>query len=146
MTIIQDQLRQVGIEVSTISGDQAAQTAAANDINQVQVYHSMVARADYDVIKSQYHSANRNVLQNLSSATGEITDPELDRLLEAVASSPKDEDRAAASGAVQDYLTANFYVLPLFEEPQVYGLQTYVQGFTTESVARPSFYSVWLNK
>ena len=146
VTIIQDQLRQVGIEVSTISGDQAAQTAAANDINQVQVYHSMVARADYDVIKSQYHSANRNVLQNLSSATGEITDPELDRLLEAVASSPKDEDRAAASGAVQDYLTANFYVLPLFEEPQVYGLQTYVQGFTTESVARPSFYSVWLNK
>ncbi|MFT3888435.1 MAG: TIGR04028 family ABC transporter substrate-binding protein [Arachnia sp.] len=146
LTIIQDQLRQIGIEVKIISGDQAAQTTASADINQVQIYHSMVARADYDVIKSQFHSANRNTLQNLSSATGKVTDPELDKLLEAVASEPKDADRAAASAAVQDYLTEKAYVLPLFEEPQVYGLQTYVEGFSTESVARPTFYSVQLNK
>lgn len=146
VTIIQDQLRQIGIDIGIVSGDQAAQTAASADLEQVQLYHSMVARADYDVIKSQYYSANRNASQNLSSITGKVTDPKLDELLEAVASSPKAEDRAAASGEVQDYLSEQAYVLPLFEEPQVYGVQTWVQGFSTESVARPSFYSVWLNK
>lgn len=146
VTIIQDQLRQIGIDIGIVSGDQAAQTAASADLEQVQLYHSMVARADYDVIKSQYYSANRNASQNLSSITGKVIDPKLDELLEAVASSPKAEDRAAASGEVQDYLSEQAYVLPLFEEPQVYGVQTWVQGFSTESVARPSFYSVWLNK
>ncbi len=146
LTIIQEQLREIGVEVTIISGDQAAQTAASADIDQVQIYHSMVARADYDVIKSQYYSANRNTLQNLSSATGEVTDPKLDELLLAVASSPEEADRAAASAAVQDYLSEQAYVLPLFEEPQVYGVATYVKGFSTESVARPSFYSTWLDK
>lgn len=145
VTIIQDQLGQIGIAVSTISGDQAAQTSASADIEQVQIYHSMVARADYDVIKSQYHSENRNALLNRDPATGEVGDPELDRLLELVASSPNAEDRATASGDVQDYLSEQAYVLPLFEEPQVYGVQTYVEGFSTESVARPTFYEVWLN-
>lgn len=143
VTIIQDQLSQIGIEVSTISGDQAAQTAASADIEQVQIYHSMVARADYDVIKSQYHSENRNTFLNRDDS-GEPLDPELDRLLDLVASSPAAEDRAAASGDVQDYLSEQAYALPLFEEPQVYGVQPRVQGFTTESVARPSFYSVWI--
>lgn len=142
ITILQDQLGQIGIQVDFISGDQAAQTAASAHLDQVQVYHSMVARADYDVIKSQYHSENRNAF--LNGIDGQVTDPELDRLLDLVASSPDPADREAATGAVQDYLSAQAYVLPLFEEPQVYGVSPRVRGFSTESVARPSFYSVWL--
>ena len=35
-------------------------------------------------------------------------------------------------------------ILPIFEEPQVFGLTSKVHGFETESVGRPSFYSTWL--
>ena len=35
-------------------------------------------------------------------------------------------------------------ILPIFEEPQVFGLTAKVQGFETESVGRPTFYSTWL--
>jgi peptide/nickel transport system substrate-binding protein len=34
----------------------------------------------------------------------------------------------------------NAYILPLFEEPQVFGLLDTVGGFATESIGRPSFY------
>jgi peptide/nickel transport system substrate-binding protein len=37
-------------------------------------------------------------------------------------------------------------VIPLFEEPQVYGAATYVHGVEFESVARPTFYDVWLDE
>ena len=35
-------------------------------------------------------------------------------------------------------------MLPLFEEPQVFGYVETVQGFATESVGRPTFYDTWL--
>ena len=38
------------------------------------------------------------------------------------------------------------YVIPLFEEPQVYGAADHVHDVSFESVARPSFYEVWLDK
>ncbi|NLE99269.1 MAG: TIGR04028 family ABC transporter substrate-binding protein, partial [Propionibacterium sp.] len=145
LTMIQDQLGQLGIEVNIISGDQAAQNAAAFDLEQVQIYHQMVGRAEYDVIKSQWHSENRNVLLNGDGATGTVADPELDRLLDEVASQAEADDRAAASAAAQDHLSEHAYILPLFEEPVVYGVHGSVEGFGTESVGRPSFYSARLD-
>ena len=41
-------------------------------------------------------------------------------------------------------LKSKALILPLFEEPQVYGLTAAVQGFATESVGRPRFYDTWL--
>ena len=144
ITLAAQQLREVGIELEMNSGDRAQQQADQQDLDLIQVYHSMVGRADYDVIKSQYHSENRNVL--LNGYEDEVVDPELESLLEDVASEPVEEDRSAASEAVQRHLAENAYVLPLFEEPQVYGVQSHVQGFATESVARPSFYGVSLEE
>ena len=146
VTLIQEQLAGLGIEVNLFSGDYAAQTAASLDPNAVQVYHSMVGRADYDVLKSQFFSTNRNALLNYDTATGKNADQELDSLLAKVASASTPEERAAASEAAQRYLAEQAYILPLFEEPQVYGLTGAVQGFETESVGRPNFYSTWLNR
>lgn len=142
VTLIQEQLRPLGIEIELNPGDQAAQTAASLDIEQVQVYHSMVGRADYDVLKSQYYSGNRNTLLNGDLAAGTVADPELDALLLEVASVPTSEERAEASAAAQRHLAENAYILPIFEEPQVFGLQERVHGFATESVGRPSWYQV----
>ncbi len=144
VTLIQEQLGKLGIEVSLFAGDMAAQTKASTDQSTIQVYHSMVGRADFDVLKSQYYSKNRNTLLNLNPADQTIGDPELDTLLLAIASEPTTDERQAASEASQRYLAENAYILPIFEEPQVFGLTSKVHGFETESVGRPSFYSTWL--
>lgn len=143
ITLVAQQLREVGVELELFQGDQAAQTAASADVEQIQIYHSMVGRADFDVIKSQYSIENRSTLQN-ADADGEPIDAELEELLQRVASEPTVDGREEASAAIQAHLTEQAYVLPFFEEPQVYGVQPNVQGFRTESVGRPSLAAVWL--
>ncbi|QIK63706.1 TIGR04028 family ABC transporter substrate-binding protein [Leucobacter viscericola] len=146
VTLIQEQLAKIGIGVELFAGDQAAQDEARLDEDKIQVYHSMVGRADYDVLKSQFYSKNRNALLNLDTATETVRDKELDGLLEQVASVPTTEERQKASAAAQQRLAEQAYVLPLFEEPQVFGLRSSVKGFHTESIGRPSFYDVTLGK
>ena len=56
-----------------------------------------------------------------------------------------EKQRLAKATEMQDYLAEQAYILPLFEEPQVYGAQPHVDGFTTEAIGRPSFYAVEIN-
>ena len=141
ITLVAQQLREIGVELELFQGDQAAQTAASSDVEQIQIFHSMVGRADFDVIKSQYSIQNRDVLRN-EDEQGAPIDAELESLLQRVASEPTTEGRQAAAAAVQAHLTAQAYVLPFFEEPQVYGVQPAIEGFATESVGRPDFSNV----
>lgn len=145
--MVQDQLADLGIKVNLNPGDQAAQDADSKDYNKIQVRHTMVGRADYDVLKSQLYSSNRNEILNMTmeGETEDIGDPHLEELLMAIASSPKEADRAAASAAAQDYVTEQAYALPLFEEPVVYGVQPYVKGFSPEVIGRPSFYETYFD-
>ncbi|MBN8882083.1 MAG: TIGR04028 family ABC transporter substrate-binding protein [Salana multivorans] len=136
LTLVAQQLAKIGVELKILAADAGTFAEAIVDPDQVQLYHSMVARSDLDVIKSQYHSQNRNSLLS--------TDAELDRLLEVVSSTADPAARLEASKAAQDYLVEQAYVIPLFEEPQVYGAQNYVHGFGWDSIARPIFYSTWL--
>lgn len=147
VTMVQEQLGDIGIKVNLNPGDQAAQDADSKDLDKIQVRHTMVGRADYDVLKSQLYSTNRNELLNMTmeGETADIGDPHLEELLMAIASSPNEADRAAASAAAQDYITEQAYVLPLFEEPVVYGVQPYVKGFSPEVIGRPSFYETYLD-
>ena len=138
--------RDLGVDLQILRADAGTFAKAINDASQVQVYHSMVGRADLDVIKSQYAAKNRNTLLNRDPADDSIGDPELEELLAAVASTPDADGRVAASRAVQEYLLEEFYVIPLFEEPQVFGLQTTVHGFATESIGRPTFHNTWVQR
>lgn len=144
-TMIHDQLRAVGIDLEINSGDNASQNADAKDQNKIQIYHSMVGRADYDAIKSLYSVQARDVFIN-QDENGNVIDQHLEDLLQRVVSTPDDAGRAAATEEVQDYITQQAYSVPLFEEPQVYALSPRVKGFSTESVARPSFYDVYIDK
>lgn len=146
VTLIQEQLKELGIAVELYPGDQAAQDATRLDTDAVQVYHSMVGRADYDVLKSQYHGDNRNVLVNVDPETGKAQDQKLEDLLGRIASVPTSDEHQQASAAAQQRLAEQAYVLPLFEEPQVFGLTAKVKGFSTESIGRPSFYDASLEK
>ncbi|PFG20164.1 TIGR04028 family ABC transporter substrate-binding protein [Serinibacter salmoneus] len=136
LTLISQQLAEIGVDLQILAADSGTYAEAILDADQVQAYHSMVGRTDLDVIKSQFHSANRDALLS--------QDAELDALLDAVASTADEEERLAATEEAQRYLVEQAYVVPLFEEPQVYGAQPYVQGFGWDSIARPVFYDTWL--
>ncbi|MEX3517082.1 TIGR04028 family ABC transporter substrate-binding protein [Corynebacterium camporealensis] len=145
MTMVQDQLHRIGIDIQVNAGDQATQNADAKDVEKVQMYHSMVARADYDAITSYYGLNNRDAFLNQDSE-GNPIDAHLQDLLEKVTDTADDAGREAAVEEVQDYLTEKAYVLPLFEEPQVYAVAEAVEGFQPEAVARPSFYGVSIDR
>ncbi|KIP94435.1 ABC transporter substrate-binding protein [Microbacterium sp. MEJ108Y] len=138
LELVAQQLAKVGVELTVKPADAGSYAEDTRDALKTGFYHSMVGRADFDVIKSQYHTKNRDVLIS--------NDAELDALLEAVASEPDTGKRAEASQAVQDYIAEQAYVIPLFEEPQVYGTATYVHGVDFESVGRPTFSGVWLSE
>lgn len=138
LELVSQQLAKIGVELEVKAADAGSYAEDILDPLKTPLYHSMVGRADNDVIKSQYFTKNRNTLLS--------DDAKLDELLLAVASEPDPAKRDQASAAVQDYLTEQAYVIPLFEEPQVYGAAPYVHGFTTEAVARPLFYDTWVAK
>ncbi|WP_144873835.1 TIGR04028 family ABC transporter substrate-binding protein [Microbacterium sp. 1.5R] len=136
LELVAQQLAKVGAELTVKPADAGSYAADTRDPLKTGFYHSMVGRADLDVIKSQYFTKNRDALIS--------DDSQLDALLQAVASEPDADKRVAASQAVQDYIAEQAYVIPLFEEPQVYGAATYVHGVDFESVGRPTFSGVWL--
>ena len=138
LELASQQLAKVGVELNVKAADSGTYAADIKDPLKTPLYHSMVGRADLDVIKSQFHTLNRNTLLS--------NDARLDELLELVASEADPAARLERSGDVQDYLAEQAYVIPLFEEPQVYGAASYVKGVSFESVGRPSFYDVWLDK
>lgn len=146
-TLIQQQLRRVGVRLSINPGDQSKQTLDALELDTVQIYHSMVARADFDNLRSNYSSINRDVFLNGADrpdADDDSIDAKVDELLETLASESNQEKRQKAAEAVQNYLVDQAYVLPFFEEPQVFAFRRRVHGFATEPVGRPDFYSTWL--
>ena len=65
-------------------------------------------------------------------------------LLEGIASEPDQAKRLGLVGDVQRYIIDKAYVIPLFEEPQVFAAAPRVQGFGFEAVGRPSFYGTWI--
>ena len=138
LELVSQQLKRIGVELNVTSADAGTYAQDIKDPLKTPLYHSMVGRADLDVIKSQFFTGNRDTLLSDDAA--------LDALLLAVASEPDADKRIAASGAVQDYLAEQAYVIPLFEEPQVYGTAPHVRGAEFESVGRPTFYDVWLDE
>ena len=144
ITMVQEQLSEIGVEVRLNSGDQATQDADSKDPNKIQLDHTMVGRADYDVIKSHYSVNNRDSFIN-QDEDGNVLDQHLEDLLSKVVSTAGDEGRAAAAAEVQDYVTEQAYALPLFEEPVVYAVQPYLKGFNPEAIGRPSFYGAWID-
>lgn len=145
MTMVQSNLRDIGIELSVLSGDRSTQNVASKDPNKVQLYHTMVGRADYDAIESHYAVGRRDSFIN-QDENDNVIDQHLEDLLQTVVSTPDDTGRARAVEAVQDYVTEQAYTLPLFEEPQVYALSPRLCGFSVESVARPALYSAYLQE
>ena len=136
LELISQQLGKIGAKLNIKLQDSGNYALDIKDSSKTALSHTMVGRTDQDVIKSQYHTENRDTLVS--------TDKKLDALLETIAAEPHTAKRNEAVAAAQDYLIDQAYVIPLYEEPQVFGTASYVQGFGFEAVGRPSFYDTWL--
>jgi peptide/nickel transport system substrate-binding protein len=70
----------------------------------------------------------------------------MNNLLDSMASETDAKKRLSLASDSQKYLLDHAYVIPIFEEPQVYAGAPYVHDMGFEAVGRPSFYSTWMAK
>ena len=149
LQIVGQQWAQVGAKLDILSGSAGSTISDNLDPRRTPLVVAEVGRADPDVIKSQFHPANRDALLQKGGSSASVqsfADPKLNGLLEAVASETDRAKRLALAGEAQSYLIDQAYVIPIFEEPQVFAAAPYVKGLRFEAVGRPNFYDTWLDK
>lgn len=147
LQLVAQQWAQVGVKLNVLAGDLGSRTLDSLDPIKTPVLPAMVGRADPDVIKSNYYPTNRNLLLQKGGTSQKVKafeDRELNRLLDAIAQEPVRDKRLDLTRQVQHYLVDQAYVVPLFEEPQVFAGAPWVKGIAFEAVGRPSFYATWL--
>jgi len=146
LQLLSQQWAAVGVKLNVLAGDSGSATQDNLDPLKTPIRPAMVGRADPDVIKSNFYPTNRDSLLQKGGTNPNATweDPALNELLLAIASEPDSSKRLELTGEVQGYLLDQAYVIPIFEEPQVFAGAPYVQGIGFDAVARPSFYNVWL--
>lgn len=148
LQLVAQQWKQVGVQLNVRAGDAGSKVQDSLDPAKTPVNVVEVGRADPDVIKSQFHPLNRDgLLQKggLSQKT-DFSDAKLNALLESISSEVDGPKRLAVAGDTQRYLIENAYVIPVFEEPQVFAGAPWLKGLSFEAVGRPAFYGAWLEK
>ncbi len=92
---------------------------------------------------------NRDALLQKGGSSDKVQhfrDDKLNDLLTGISAAVEPQQRLQLTGDAQRYLIDNAYVIPIFEEPQVFAGAPWVKGVSFEAVGRPSFYGAWLDK
>ncbi|MGC6386397.1 TIGR04028 family ABC transporter substrate-binding protein [Ewingella sp. S1.OA.A_B6] len=149
LQLVSQQWSQVGVKLNILAGDAGSRIADNLDPEKTAAYVVEVGRADPDVIKSAFYPTNRDVLLQKGGSSSKVKnfrDDKLNDLLIAVSAEVDPQKRLALTADVQNYLLDQAYVIPIFEEPQVFAGAPYLKGINFEAVGRPSFYGAWLEK
>lgn len=149
LQLVAQQWAKVGVKLNVLAGDAGSKTVDSLDPLKTAVAPAMVGRADPDVLKSQYYPTVRNVLLQKGGSSDKVqnfVDAHLNTLLDGIATETDRSKRLALVGEVQNYLIDRAYVIPIFEEPQVFAGASTTKGIEFEAVGRPSFYNTWLDK
>lgn len=149
LQLVAQQWQQVGVKLTILAGDAGSKVADSLDPFKTPVNVVEVGRADPDVIKSEFYPTNRDALLQvggLSSKTKTFKDDKLNALLIDISAEVDPQKRLKLAGDAQNYLLDQAYVIPIFEEPQVFAGAPYLHDVSFEAVGRPSFYSAWLDK
>ncbi|NTI17812.1 TIGR04028 family ABC transporter substrate-binding protein [Agrobacterium rhizogenes] len=146
LQLVAQQWAKIGVKLQVLAGTSGNVVTDTVDPTKTPLVVAEVGRADPDVIKSQFYPKNRDALLQKGGLNLKATffDEELNGILETVASETDSSKRLAAAKAAQEYLLDQAYVIPFFEEPQVFAGAPYVKGIAFEAVGRPAFYSTWL--
>jgi peptide/nickel transport system substrate-binding protein len=148
LQLVSQQWGKVGARLNILAGDAGSRVADNLDPQKTPAAVVEVGRADPDVIKSQFYPTNRDALlqQGGSGKNSHFSDDKLNALLLGIASEVDTQKRLQIAGEAQNYLLDQAYVIPFFEEPQVFAGAPYLKGVSFEAVGRPSFYGAWLEK
>ncbi|EQB8217406.1 TIGR04028 family ABC transporter substrate-binding protein [Klebsiella aerogenes] len=149
LQLVAQQWRQVGVALSVKAGDAGSRVLDNLDPLKTPLTVSEVGRADPDVVKSMFFPANRDALLQQGGSSDKVKsfrDDKLNALLTAISAEVDGQKRLQLTGDAQRYLLDNAYVIPIFEEPQVFAGASWVKGVRFEAAGRPSFYGVWLDK
>lgn len=149
LQLVAQQWRQVGVALSVKAGDAGSRVLDNLDPLKTPLTVSEVGRADPDVVKSMFFPANRDALLQQGGSSDKVKsfrDDKLNALLTAISAEVDGQKRLQLTGDAQRYLLDNAYVIPIFEEPQVFAGAPWVKGVRFEAVGRPSFYGAWLDK
>ncbi|CAI1634848.1 Glutathione-binding protein gsiB precursor [Serratia quinivorans] len=148
LQLVSQQWGKVGARLNILAGDAGSRVADNLDPQKTPAAVVEVGRADPDVIKSQFYPTNRDALlqQGGSGKNSHFSDDKLNVLLLGIASEVDTQKRLQIAGEAQNYLLDQAYVIPFFEEPQVFAGAPYLKGVSFEAVGRPSFYGAWLEK
>jgi len=149
LQLIVRQWKAIGVNLTVRPADSG--TAALNKLDPLKapLMVSEVGRADPDVLKSMFYPANRDALLQkggLSEKSKAFRDEQLNALLVQISTETDNSKRLALTGQAQRYLLQQAYVIPIFEEPQVYAGTPWLKGVSFEAVGRPSFYDSWLEQ
>lgn len=148
LQLVSQQWGKVGARLNILAGDAGSKVADNLDPQKTPAAVVEVGRADPDVIKSQFYPTNRDALlqQGGTGKNSAFKDDKLNALLLGIASEVDAQKRLQITGEAQNYLLDQAYVIPFFEEPQVFAGAPYLKGVSFEAVGRPSFYGAWLEK
>ncbi|WP_261429467.1 TIGR04028 family ABC transporter substrate-binding protein [Serratia quinivorans] len=148
LQLVSQQWGKVGARLNILAGDAGSRVADNLDPQKTPAAVVEVGRADPDVIKSQFYPTNRDALlqQGGTGKNSAFKDDKLNALLLGIASEVDPQKRLQIAGEAQNYLLDQAYVIPFFEEPQVFAGAPYLKGVSFEAVGRPSFYGAWLEK
>ncbi|WP_040801994.1 ABC transporter substrate-binding protein [Nocardia higoensis] len=141
LELLQSQWKKVGVELVINAASQteyeSIRAARGDDWALAQ---GQTSRAEPDVLRAAFDSTATDEIKNPTP------DAKLDELVRAQAYTFDPAERAAAVQAIEDHLFANAYVIPLYDETQVFGLAPTVHGFSTESTARAWLHDTWITE
>ncbi|MBK0122435.1 TIGR04028 family ABC transporter substrate-binding protein [Pantoea sp. S61] len=149
LQLVAQQWRQVGVALAVKAGDAGSRTLDNLDPLKTPLTVSEVGRADPDVVKSQFYPTNRDALLQKGGSSDKVQnfrDDKLNKLLVDISAEVDPAKRLALTGDAQRYLLDQAYVIPIFEEPQVFAGAPWFKGVSFEAVGRPSFYGAWVEK
>ncbi|MFD2794832.1 ABC transporter substrate-binding protein [Promicromonospora vindobonensis] len=132
------QLRAVGVEL-TLRQLTAAEQSTAQDSGDYDLYYYNVTRADADILRTQFATAQRNLSLR---EPDDVVDPLLDDQLGEADPAARD---ALVADAQEEILDQGLAV-PLFELAQSIGVGGHVHGVAFDASSRLLFHDAWIEQ
>ncbi|EME19850.1 ABC transporter substrate-binding protein [Rhodococcus triatomae] len=138
LELVQQQLRQVGVDLRLDLVSTAEQTARQGTKDYDSTYYNST-RADGDILRTAFGLDGRNL-----NARGPV--PELDEVLAAQLRTTDPQQRGELIERAQQLVLDNGLWLPTVELSQAIGAGPTVQDLTFEASARLQFFDTWLSE
>lgn len=139
--IVQQQLKQAGVDVKlTITKD----TATPITNGEYDLFGNSQVKADPDILRNLFRSDR--VYAQGGTNWNQLSDPEVDKLLDQGYQESDPEKRKAIYKQIQQYIFKNVLNIPIYVFPYTVAHSSRVEGLKFDLLGYPQFYDVSLRK